>query len=145
MERKAFLKTCCYAAAGIPFIAAIQSCGGIYYANAVSESNRLVIKKSEFVFAKKEKTIQRDHVLIKTAATPFPIGLYKLAAEKYSAALMTCTHQGCELNIGGSMYTCPCHGSEFSNEGKVLQGPADKDLKTFKTETDHENIYIYLA
>ena len=47
--------------------------------------------------------------------------------------------------MGGGIYTCPCHGSEFSVKGKVLEGPADKDLKIFKTETDNENIYILQA
>ena len=75
----------------------------------------------------------------------FPICLYKTNEGKYIASLLKCTHNGCELNVGGGIYSCPCHGSEFSITGKVMEGPADRDLKTFKTETDHENIYVYLS
>jgi cytochrome b6-f complex iron-sulfur subunit len=71
--------------------------------------------------------------------------LYKTDKINYTASLLKCTHNGCELNVGGGIYTCPCHGSEFTSTGKVLQGPANEDLKIFKTETDHENIYIYLS
>ncbi len=58
---------------------------------------------------------------------------------------MKCTHRGCELNVGGGIYSCPCHGSEFDNKGNLLEGPADQDLKTFKTSINNENIYIDLS
>lgn len=42
----------------------------------------------------------------------------------------TCTHMGCELNWNSAERTwdCPCHGSRFSHEGKIIEGPAVKDL-----------------
>jgi len=50
----------------------------------------------------------------------------------------TCTHMGCELNWNQAERTwdCPCHGSRFSYDGKILEGPAvapltmDHDVKT---------------
>jgi len=146
MERRNFIKKSCYTAIGIPILAsAIQSCGAIYYASATKDTNRLVVKKSEFWKVKKDKKIDRDFVLVKTEMMDFPICLYKIGKDSYSAALLHCTHRGCELNVGGGIYTCPCHGSEFSVTGELLEGPADRDLTTFKTETDDENIYILQA
>ena len=44
----------------------------------------------------------------------------------------TCTHLGCRVNFNTAerSWDCPCHGSRFDVEGRVLQGPAVKDLAT---------------
>src|SRR5690606_22928228 len=100
---------------------------------------------SEFKIIKKTSTAFRDFVLVKSPSHGFPICLYKTGEDQYTASLMKCTHRGCELNVGGGIYSCPCHGSEFNTNGTVLEGPADQDLKTFKTTSDNENIYIELS
>ena len=83
--------------------------------------------------------------MIKTESWDFPICIYRIEQNRFVSSLMKCTHSGCELNVGGGIYSCPCHGSEFSNTGKLLEGPAETNLETFKTETDNENIYVYLS
>jgi Rieske Fe-S protein len=42
-----------------------------------------------------------------------------------------CTHLGCEVawNSTERCWDCPCHGSQFSAEGAVLNGPAVSDLE----------------
>lgn len=42
-----------------------------------------------------------------------------------------CTHLGCALvyNNKEKVWECPCHGSRYSEEGNVLEGPAKNNLK----------------
>lgn len=48
----------------------------------------------------------------------------------------TCTHMGCELswNTAERSWDCPCHGSRFTYEGKVIEGPAQKPLNTIEVK-----------
>lgn len=41
-----------------------------------------------------------------------------------------CTHLGCRYrwDDGRQLFTCPCHGSEFTSDGNVLKGPATRPL-----------------
>ncbi|MDD5204697.1 MAG: FAD-dependent oxidoreductase, partial [Desulfobacterales bacterium] len=41
-----------------------------------------------------------------------------------------CTHMGCKVtwNNAEESWDCPCHGSRFDRDGKVIQAPAVKDL-----------------
>lgn len=143
MKRRKFIKSCCYTTIGITLAGSVlHSCGSIYYATVSHNTNRLIIAKSEFWQVKNDKKVYRSFVLVKTDESEFPICIYKIKEDTYIASLLKCTHRGCELNVGGGIYSCPCHGSEFSVQGDVLEGPAEDKLKTFKIETDNENIYL---
>jgi glycine/D-amino acid oxidase-like deaminating enzyme/nitrite reductase/ring-hydroxylating ferredoxin subunit len=56
---------------------------------------------------------------------------YRDDAGKLHAVSATCTHLGCIVtwNEGERSWDCPCHGSRFDHEGRVLHGPAVKDLQ----------------
>lgn len=47
---------------------------------------------------------------------------------------ITCTHVGCELkwNDAEKSWDCPCHGSRFTYDGEILEGPAVNKLHHYK-------------
>lgn len=42
-----------------------------------------------------------------------------------------CTHEGCTVGYSVDKIQCPCHGSQFSTTGSVLQGPATVSLQNY--------------
>ena len=58
-------------------------------------------------------------------------GAYKDPEGKLHIVDTTCTHLGCECewNHGERTWDCPCHGSRYSYDGEVLNGPTEKPLR----------------
>jgi glycine/D-amino acid oxidase-like deaminating enzyme/nitrite reductase/ring-hydroxylating ferredoxin subunit len=48
----------------------------------------------------------------------------------------TCSHMGCEVdwNAAERTWDCPCHGSRYSYQGDVIEGPAKKALGKLENE-----------
>lgn len=140
MERRDFVKNCLLICSAGSIVQLMQSCKGIHYATTTSDENKIKLSKAEFPDTEKKV---RKFVVVKTEKLLFPVCVYQ-SENNYNAVYMQCTHQGCELQPNKISLVCPCHGSEFSTEGKVLSAPADKDLKQFKVSSDNENIYIQI-
>lgn len=48
-----------------------------------------------------------------------------------------CTHLGCSIQkTEGDRLICPCHGSVFDFQGKVIKGPAERALETLSYQKD---------
>ncbi len=58
-------------------------------------------------------------------------GVYRDGNGELHIVDITCTHLGCELvwNEAESTWDCPCHGSRFSYDGEIVEGPAFNKLK----------------
>ena len=55
-------------------------------------------------------------------------------ASGFSAISLICTHLGCTVEVSGNGFACPCHGSHFDEQGRVLRGPALKPLPSLRLE-----------
>lgn len=55
-----------------------------------------------------------------------------------------CTHLGCQYNWNPASghFECPCHGSVFAPDGKVLGGPAPRRLDTLPVRIDNNRLLV---
>ncbi|WP_416147869.1 FAD-dependent oxidoreductase [Salipaludibacillus sp. HK11] len=63
-------------------------------------------------------------------------GAYRDEQGKLHVVDTTCKHMGCEVewNNGELTWDCPCHGSRFSYDGSVIEGPADEPLESLQID-----------
>lgn len=74
----------------------------------------------------------------------YPLGSRSLIAEVpavlihsasgFTALSLVCTHLGCTVEQKDGGFACPCHGSLYDVNGKVLRGPAQKALRALRVE-----------
>lgn len=59
------------------------------------------------------------------------VGVYKFQTGEIYKVKPYCTHLGCQLHFNNidKTWECPCHGSKFTYEGKLIEVPSNKDLK----------------
>lgn len=60
----------------------------------------------------------------------------------FYALSLICTHLGCTVTVTEEALSCPCHGSIFDRQGKVLKGPADRSLERLNVEARGERIEV---
>jgi nitrite reductase/ring-hydroxylating ferredoxin subunit len=58
------------------------------------------------------------------------VAAYRDEGGKVHAVSPVCTHMGCLVgfNPAEKTWDCPCHGSRYTVDGEVLEGPATSDL-----------------
>jgi nitrite reductase/ring-hydroxylating ferredoxin subunit len=67
-----------------------------------------------------------------------PVAAYRDEAGILHRMSAVCTHLGCVVtwNEAERSWDCPCHGSRFDIDGRVIQGPAVKDLERLGSGDD---------
>ena len=110
----------------ITTLALLLASGGLLlrYLTPRSNKNRQVLvscasadvpHNGALVFQNERLALLRDHS-----------GLYALS--------LVCTHLGCTVTVSAQELACPCHGSTFDRQGRVLKGPADRALRRYVVE-----------
>jgi len=137
-SRRDFCVQACQAASLVAATGLWQACGG----NSTSPSNATTLQaiNASAVSGSLSLTIDAasplaaigSAALVQSAAGNALVS--RTAQDTFTAVTAVCTHEGCTVNgISGSIYVCPCHGSEFSASGGVIKGPATLPLRTFTT------------
>jgi nitrite reductase/ring-hydroxylating ferredoxin subunit len=63
----------------------------------------------------------------------------------FYAISSVCTHLGCNVKRGGPGFACPCHGSQYDENGQVVRGPAPKPLPWYSLSfSPHDHLIVDL-
>ncbi|MDB5228858.1 MAG: puuB 1 [Bacteroidota bacterium] len=70
-------------------------------------------------------------------------GVYRDSQDRMHIVSAKCTHLGCSVawNNDEKSWDCPCHGSRFTYEGKVIHGPANTDLPSYTLSGFKETVH----
>lgn len=141
MNRKEFISNSCRLCLGATLLGAMaESCAPVKYTSGILNENGMLVKLNEFHSAKGN----RSYIIVSHDSLRYPICVYKIDANNYSALYMQCSHQGAELQVSGDRLTCPAHGSEFDKWGRVQQSPAVAQLRTFPVTLSGDQLFIDL-
>ncbi|MBW2260603.1 MAG: Rieske (2Fe-2S) protein [Deltaproteobacteria bacterium] len=68
----------------------------------------------------------------------------RTSEDRIAALNPECTHQKCAVQYKKKWgeIRCSCHGSKFTTSGKVLSGPAEKDLKSYPTTIEDGKLIV---
>ena len=145
MNRRKFITNSCIACLSATAMSGLlSSCKATQYISGKLDKDGLLIAADEFIIKNKGKTSYRSFIIVRNDTLQYPICVYRFNDNMYSAVWMRCSHQGTELQVSGDYLQCAAHGSEFSNKGKITNGPADKDLRTFPVTVNKNELFIDL-
>ena len=69
--------------------------------------------------------------------------IYIYRTRQYVRAISgVCTHLGCTINKAEKGFKCPCHGSQFSDQGVPFSGPAARPLDKYRIIVDKQGHLI---
>jgi cytochrome b6-f complex iron-sulfur subunit len=137
-SRREFCVHACQAASLVAAGAMWQACGG----SSMSPSNATNLPTVAATAASGALSLTVDAAsplaavgsaaLVQSSAANVLVS--RTAQDTFTAVTAVCTHEACTISgISGSIYTCPCHGSQFNATGGVVKGPAVQPLRQFTT------------
>ena len=120
MNRRIFIEKSCTACLAITVLPGIlSSCQATHYISGKIGKDGLTVSLDDFKTDKKENAVYRSFLIVRNDILLYPICVYRFSNTEYTALWMRCSHQGTELQASGDVMTCPAHGSELNNKGKI--------------------------
>ncbi len=139
-----------------PIVAAIQSKGGkVLTGVSVTQVNWADSQVASVDYVDGSATspapfwVAKNDVIPTEGATQFyGAGDRVYATQNHTDALsLTCTHQGCTVQpAANGEFHCPCHGAVYDAQGRVVSGPARRDLDRYQVvQTEGDRIQLASA
>ena len=117
VSRRDFLST---ASVGMVVLSALSLVGGIF------KMTKPAVRYEE---ATKFKIGRAENYPVGTVKSLDDKGVFIFSTDDGLHAISSvCTHLGCIVAISDTGFQCPCHGSKYDEHGKVIGGPAPRNL-----------------
>ena len=139
MRRRDFVQRLPGAASGLmlgPAALSLASCAGVRYVTPRTSPGRLRVEGVELD--------REGQVFLQARGMERPVYVRRLTSGELVAVLASCTHQGCQPQPVADRLACPCHGSEFTFDGRVLQGPAERPLTRYPVSVEGDDVVVRL-
>ena len=116
----------------------VPGCATVPTYRGALESGRLRITIGEFELTAGE----RRAIFLVAPELGDTIILIRDGGDEFRALSATCTHQKCRVRPATHALQCPCHGSTYDFEGKVLRGPAKRGLASYPVTVKDNQIEV---
>jgi cytochrome b6-f complex iron-sulfur subunit len=141
VSRRRFCAGACQAVSGATLATMFAGCGGAGDSPTSPSSRAVELGVSSGRYTGSGVDVQVSGsalaevggaVLVESIAGVFLVA--RTAGNSFSAIDAVCSHQSCTVTgADGTAYVCPCHGSRYDRNGRVLNGPATAALRQFQT------------
>ena len=89
-----------------------------------------------------ELAVRDGMVAIRPDGMTDPLYVLRIGDDRYAVLSPICTHRGCTVEVAGGRLECPCHGSAYDREGRVLNGPAERALTRYAATVQGDRLLI---
>ncbi len=119
----------------------LSGCATMSVYHGVVENGRIVVDTAVYP----ELSESGGGILVDSDGAAGPILLINIDGTAFRALSAICTHLGCRVRTSGNFLRCPCHGSTYDLDGKVVRGPAPRALRIFETRVNNSFVDIIVA
>lgn len=130
MHRRDFLRNTCQACAAlalVPVAATLEGC---------ASGAKMLAVENGVLSVPTDVLGDSNTAIVSAQGLANKLMVVKRADGTYVALELICPHKGGPLKVNGDGLECDWHQSRFNYDGKVLNGPAKADLKTYPVEAD---------
>ena len=133
LDRRMFIGRCACAMAGLTMVG---GCASLAVRRVTPIDGRVHLP----LLQHPELTEPGGSVAVLPEGRDTPVFVLALGAQRFAALSPICTHLVCTVEIQGERLVCPCHGSTYDREGRVLRGPAEDALHRYPVLLTREEV-----
>lgn len=138
VNRRAFVEQSVGAVVGLPLAALLAACASLATRSVRPVNGTLRLALTHYP----ELAEAGGSLKVLPDGATDPVYVLALADGTFAALSPICTHLGCTVEIQDARLVCPCHGSTYDRDGRVLRGPATRALGRYRAELGRDGVLV---